>query len=50
VQAFGAHFAEARVYADTGEMRVPPLLGVFDIGRVINPKPGRSQLTPGITS
>src|SRR6266567_1805077 len=38
MHAFGAQFAEVRVNADTGEVRVPRLLGVFAIGRVINPK------------
>lgn len=47
--SFGAQFAEARVHADTGEVRVPRLLGVFDVGRVINPKTARSQLTGGMT-
>jgi xanthine dehydrogenase YagR molybdenum-binding subunit len=47
--AFGAQFAEVRVHADTGEVRVPRLLGVFDVGRMINPKLGRSQLLGGMT-
>ncbi|HET7048966.1 MAG TPA: molybdopterin cofactor-binding domain-containing protein [Solirubrobacteraceae bacterium] len=44
MHAFGAQFAEVRVRADSGEVRVPRLLGVFDVGRMINPKLGRSQL------
>ena len=36
--SFGAQFAEVRVDADTGEVRVPRLLGVFAAGRIINPK------------
>jgi xanthine dehydrogenase YagR molybdenum-binding subunit len=47
--AFGAQFAEVRVDADTGEVRVPRLLGVFAVGRVINPKTARSQLIGGMT-
>jgi xanthine dehydrogenase YagR molybdenum-binding subunit len=47
--AFGAQFAEARVDADTGEIRVPRLLGVFAAGRIINPRTGRSQLLGGMT-
>jgi xanthine dehydrogenase YagR molybdenum-binding subunit len=47
--AFGAQFAEARVHADTGEIRVPRLLGVFDAGRIINPRTARSQFTGGMT-
>ena len=35
--AFGAQFAEVRVDADTGEVRVPRLLGVFAAGRILNP-------------
>jgi xanthine dehydrogenase YagR molybdenum-binding subunit len=34
---------------DTGEIRVPRLLGVFAVGRIINPKTGRSQLLGGMT-
>ncbi|PZG23325.1 xanthine dehydrogenase [Nonomuraea aridisoli] len=47
--SFGAQFAEVRVHEDTGEVRVPRLLGVFDIGRVINPLTARSQLLGGMT-
>jgi xanthine dehydrogenase YagR molybdenum-binding subunit len=46
--AFGAQFAEARVDMDTGEVRVPRLLGVFAGGRIINPKTARSQLVGGM--
>jgi len=49
MHAFGAQFAEVRVDADTGEVRVPRLLGVFAIGRIINAKTGRSQLLGGMT-
>ncbi|MBO0791981.1 MAG: xanthine dehydrogenase family protein molybdopterin-binding subunit, partial [Ktedonobacteraceae bacterium] len=49
LHAFGAQFAEVRVNMDTGEIRVPRLLGVFDVGRVINPKTARSQLLGGMT-
>jgi len=47
--AFGAQFVEARVNADTGEIRVPRLIGVFGVGRVINPRTARSQLIGGMT-
>ncbi len=47
--AFGAHFAEARVDIDTGEVRVPRMLGVFAVGRVVNPRTARSQLIGGMT-
>lgn len=49
MHAFGAQFAEVRVDVDTGEVRVPRLVGVFAVGRVINPKTGRSQLLGGMT-
>jgi xanthine dehydrogenase YagR molybdenum-binding subunit len=49
MHAFGAQFAEVRVDADTGEVRVPRLLGVFAVGRVVNAKTGRSQLLGGMT-
>jgi xanthine dehydrogenase YagR molybdenum-binding subunit len=47
--AFGAQFAEVRVDADTGEIRVPRLLGVFATGRILNPLTARSQLIGGMT-
>ena len=40
---------EVRVDTDTGEIRVPRMLGVFSIGRVINPRTVRSQLIGGMT-
>jgi xanthine dehydrogenase YagR molybdenum-binding subunit len=46
--AFGAQFAEVRVNADTGEIRAPRLLGVFDVGQIINPRLARSQLIGGM--
>lgn len=47
--AFGAQFAEVRVHADTGEVRVPRMLGVFAAGRIINPRTARSQFVGGMT-
>jgi xanthine dehydrogenase YagR molybdenum-binding subunit len=47
--SYGAHFVEARVDVDTGEIRIPRMLGVFSIGRVINPRTVRSQLIGGMT-
>jgi xanthine dehydrogenase YagR molybdenum-binding subunit len=49
MRSFGAQFAEVRVHEDTGEVRVPRLLGMFDVGRVINTKTARSQLLGGMT-
>ncbi|MGY1744292.1 xanthine dehydrogenase family protein molybdopterin-binding subunit [Blastococcus sp. SYSU D00695] len=47
--AFGAQFAEVRVHADTGELRVPRLYGVFGAGRIVNPRTARSQFLGGMT-
>lgn len=47
--AFGAQFAEVEVDIDTGEVRVRRMLGVFGIGRVMNPRLARSQLIGGMT-
>jgi xanthine dehydrogenase YagR molybdenum-binding subunit len=47
--AFGAQFVEVRVNADTGEVRVPRVLGVFACGRIINAKTARSQFIGGMT-
>ena len=49
MHAFGAQFAEVRVNVDTGEVRVPRLLGVFAAGHIINPKTARSQFLGGMT-
>lgn len=46
--ATGAHYCEVRIDADTGELRVTRWLGVFDIGRVVNPRLASSQLRGGI--
>jgi xanthine dehydrogenase YagR molybdenum-binding subunit len=47
--AFGAQFVEVRVDPDTGEVRVPRLLGVFAAGRIVNPNTARSQFIGGMT-
>ncbi len=44
MHSFGAIFAEVRVDLDTGVIRVPRLVGVYDVGRVINPRTACSQL------
>ena len=46
--AFGAQFAEVRVDADLGQLRVTRLVGVFDVGRVLHAKTARSQLMGGM--
>jgi xanthine dehydrogenase YagR molybdenum-binding subunit len=47
--AFGAQFADVRVDASSGEVRVSRMLGVFAAGRIINPRTARSQLIGGMT-
>ena len=44
-QGYGAHFAEAAVNIDTGEIRVRRLLGVFAAGRILNEKTAKSQIS-----
>ncbi len=46
--AFGAHFVEARVDEDTGEVRVPRMTSVFAAGKIINAKTARSQFMGGM--
>ncbi|MBS4754277.1 xanthine dehydrogenase family protein molybdopterin-binding subunit [Nocardioides sp. zg-ZUI104] len=48
MHSFGAVFCEARVHRLTGEIRVPRMLGVYSVGRVINPTTARSQLLGGL--
>jgi xanthine dehydrogenase YagR molybdenum-binding subunit len=49
MHAFGAQFAEVWVDADTGEVRVPRLCGVFACGRIVNAKTARSQMIGGMS-
>ena len=46
--SFGAHFAEVGVDADTGEIRLRRMLGVFAAGRIMNPRTARSQAIGGM--
>ncbi|MFE2570939.1 molybdopterin cofactor-binding domain-containing protein [Streptomyces mirabilis] len=48
INTYGAHFAEVGVDADTAEVRLRRMLGVFSVGRVFNPKTTRSQLIGGM--
>ena len=43
-----AHFAEVGVDADTGEVRMRRMLGVFAAGRILNQKLARSQVVGGM--
>ncbi|MCW2948095.1 MAG: putative oxidoreductase [Actinoallomurus sp.] len=47
--AFGAQFAEVSVDVASGEVRVRRMLGIFAVGRVVNPLTARSQLVGGMT-
>ncbi|MGY1805671.1 xanthine dehydrogenase family protein molybdopterin-binding subunit [Blastococcus sp. SYSU D00922] len=47
MHAYGAHFVEVRVDADTGEVRVPRATSVYDAGTIVNAKTARSQLLGG---
>ena len=44
----GAQYAEVAVNAVTGEVRVRRMVGVFDIGRVLNHKTARNQIVGGM--
>src|SRR4051794_19431100 len=48
IHSYGAHFAEVGVDADTAEIRLRRMLGVFAAGRIFNPKTARSQLIGGM--
>ena len=49
MHAFGAQFAEVRVDADTGMIRVTRMVGAFASGRILNKKTGHSQYIGGMT-
>lgn len=46
--SFGAHFAEVRVDASLGVVRVSRYVGAFAAGHILNPKLAESQLIGGI--
>src|SRR5436190_15763201 len=46
--SYGAHFVEGGLDATTSGVRVRRMLGVFDGGRIFNPKTARSQLIGGM--
>src|SRR5205814_10533736 len=47
-QSFGAVFVEADVDS-LGQARIKRVAGVYDVGRMVNPRLARSQLMGGIT-
>jgi xanthine dehydrogenase YagR molybdenum-binding subunit len=48
MHSFGAVFTEVHVDADLGTIRVPRIVGVYDVGRVLNEKTARSQMMGGM--
>ncbi len=47
-QSFGSVFAEAKVDPEIGEVKVTRILGVYDVGRILNAKTAKSQMIGGI--
>ena len=47
-RSFGALFTEVRVDPDLGVIRVPRIVGVYSVGRILNMKTATSQLQGGI--
>lgn len=45
VQSFGAVFAEVRIDRELGIIRVPRVVARYDVGKLLNIKTGRSQLS-----
>jgi xanthine dehydrogenase YagR molybdenum-binding subunit len=48
MHAFGAVFVEVHVDELLGEVRVPRVVGVYGVGKLMNAKTGHSQLMGGI--
>ncbi|MCE0763241.1 xanthine dehydrogenase family protein molybdopterin-binding subunit [Pseudonocardia kujensis] len=48
IHSYGAHFVEVAVDADTAEIRLRRMLGVFSAGRALNSRTARSQLIGGM--
>ncbi|QNA87455.1 xanthine dehydrogenase family protein molybdopterin-binding subunit [Massilia sp. Dwa41.01b] len=48
MHAFGAVFVEVHVDEALGEVRVPRVVGVYGVGKLMNAKTGHSQLMGGI--
>jgi len=46
--AFGAQFAEVRIDADLGQIKVSRMVGCFGAGRILNAKTARSQFLGGM--
>jgi xanthine dehydrogenase YagR molybdenum-binding subunit len=48
MHSFGAVFVEVHVDPDLGTIRVPRVVGVYGVGKLMNKKTGHSQLVGGI--
>jgi xanthine dehydrogenase YagR molybdenum-binding subunit len=48
MHSFGAVFVEVHVDPELGTIRVPRVVGAYNVGRLMNAKTGRSQLMGGI--
>lgn len=48
VHSFNANFAEVRVHAETGMVRVPRFVAVTGAGKILNLKTARSQIVGGV--
>jgi xanthine dehydrogenase YagR molybdenum-binding subunit len=49
IQSFGAQFCEVKVDPLLPRVQVTRFVSVMDVGRVLNPKTGRSQIMGGVT-
>ena len=47
--SFGVHFVEVKVDKDYGIIRLGKIIGVYDVGRILNHKTAHSQVIGGIT-
>jgi xanthine dehydrogenase YagR molybdenum-binding subunit len=48
MHSFGAVFVEVRVDEDLGEIRVPRIVTAHDVGRILNAKTAKSQISGGV--
>jgi xanthine dehydrogenase YagR molybdenum-binding subunit len=48
VNSWGAQFAEVEVDTDTGEVRVARVVAAHEVGRLVNPLTGTSQIEGGV--
>jgi xanthine dehydrogenase YagR molybdenum-binding subunit len=48
MSSFGAHFCEVRIDPLEARVRVPRVVSVMDVGRVLNPRTSRAQIRGGV--